>query len=735
MQTIWKFTINGIEIDEPIGWDAVEFTLQRSDNYHGLENVISDNIKFWGNGADIIIEAYEAHGIDAPLEFIVSYSCDSGVTYAIFFKGILNCSYYSELNNEVTIKIEYSDFQRNAKNRLDTPVNLNLNTSIDGLPMTSINPFDLSLHGKSIMYLASLIVNDPIKTFNLTEPAPFNPPFTITGTDISDITEMSSYQPVTALIQNNTSQTRTIKINGRIVVSHHSIAISNTGPTTYTYSGGFQVIAGSTVLYTAPFNAGASPVTYDFTIDQTITIAPMSSMVFEFYDYYANNVYAPLNSYSADWSFDSTLSKVNIQDVSSFNPSITKVFLIHEVFAKIAESITGIKDSFRSDFFGRTNSQPHQYTQDGCQAWIAITNGLNIRKMLDKNGEYYPIIVTFNQVFQSADSIFNLGMKLEIDETGKEFIRVEPKEYFYKAKSIYTALSVSDLKKSPATELIYNNFKIGYDKWNLNISGKNAIDEFNSTRTYTIPVKKTDKSFQALSKFIASGYVIEQTRRLQFNTLPTNDFETDNDLFIICTNIAPITTSVYSTPPVSTTYPAGTVSERDENYSSIVNVLSSSTNYNYRISPYRNAVRWYKYIGASVWKTPTLPINFVSGDGNYQEQDIQDVGCTSIDSVSQNQNILQSYITGEDAALLFLPEYLEFSYPITFDEFINIMNNSEKAIQVSCSTSGTYIGFIKQLQYGLTTEGWMGKFKLLRGQCVPGDFNDDFNNDFNVGNC
>jgi hypothetical protein len=735
MQTIWKFTINGTEIDEPIGWDAVELTLQRSDNYHGLENVISDNIKFWGTGADIISEAYETYGIDAQLNFVINYSCDGGDTYTVFFSGILNCYSYSVVNNEVSIKIDYSDFQRTAKNRLDTPVNLNSNISIDGNTMSSIVPFDLHLHGKSILYVANMLVNDPIKTFNLTDPAPFNPPFTIIGTDISDITEMSSYQPLVALIQNNTSQTRTIHITGRIVVSHHSLAISNAGPTTYTYAGGFQVFAGTTLLYTAPYNGGSSPVTYDFTIDQTVTIAPMSSMVFEFFDYYANSVYAPLNSYSADWSFDSSLSNLTIQDVSSFNPSTTKAFLIHEVFAKIAESITGIQDSFRSDFFGRTNSSPHQYDQNGCGAWVAITNGLNIRKMLDKNAEYYPITASFNQVFQAADAIWNLGMRMEKDDSGKEYIRVEPKEYFYKAKTIYTALSVSDLKRSPAIDLIYNNFKIGYDKWNLNISGKNAIDEFNSTRTYNVPVKKADKTYQNLSKFIASGYVIEQTRRLQFNSLPTNDFETDNDLFVICTNIEPVTSSDYTTPPVSTTYPAGTISERNENFNSITNVLDAATNYNYRISPFRNAVRWYKYIGASVWKSPTTPIKFVSGDGNYQEGDTLDNGCISIGSVLQNQNLLASDITGEDANILFIPEYLEFTYPLTFDQFLNILDNSEKAIQVGCSSTGQYIGFIKSLKYGLTSDGWMGTFKLLRGQCIPGNFNEDFNNDFSIGNC
>src|SRR6478736_8006701 len=103
MELLWRFKINGIEVPEPTGWDAIDITMQRDPIYHGLENTFSDNITFWDNGAAIIKEAFENDGIDAELNFTSEYSCDGGDTWTFFITGILNAFFYSIINNEVTI--------------------------------------------------------------------------------------------------------------------------------------------------------------------------------------------------------------------------------------------------------------------------------------------------------------------------------------------------------------------------------------------------------------------------------------------------------------------------------------------------------------------------------------------------------------------------------------------------------------------------------------------------------
>lgn len=745
MSMLWRFSINGTQVEEPIGWDQVQITLSRSDNFHGLENVYSDTITFWGQGADIVLAAYEADGVDAVLQYLIEYSCDNGVSYKTWIDGILNCMFFSVVNREVSIKIEPIGFQRLFKNRLDTPVNLMSNISTGGMPMSDINPFDLFLHSKGILSKGNFILDTFASDYTEIGVSDAQTNFLYIPMQ-TDIDEFGTLNDITTLFELDQTVPHTVQYVFNTPVDGE-----------YTFDYNFQGSILETTAGTRSFDHRLNYTVGNPASTPDISIGPLTS-----YTQTGGTILVPFNSIgtlvltlskddkvafyhrifnstpnrSADIRMITTSAKLNISSVNVFNPSISKAFLIHEVFAKVCESITDTTDCFRSTFFGRTNSQPNQYDGDGCAAWTAITNGLNIRKMLDANDNLFPINTTFNDLFQACDAVWNLGMRVESDDTGKEYIRVEPKEFFYNGKAILTTLNVSDLKRSPASDVMYNNYQVGYEKWNLNITGSNALDEFNSIHNYTLPLSMVMKQLVTTSKFIASGYVIEQTRRLQYNSVPTNDFETDNNLFFICTNIDTVTSDKYTTPPVLTIYPAGTVSERDENFTSITNVLSPSTVYNYRISPVRMGLNWYKYLAASLYKKTSPVIKFVSGQGNYLEGDMMVNGCTDSATVLQNQDIQSSDLIGEGALPLFDAEYLEFTYPLSMDDFINIMNNSEKAIQVSCNGQSTIIGFIKQLQYSPNSEdATMASFKLLRGQCILGDFNSDFSDDFYTGNC
>lgn len=750
--TTWEFKINGVIVEEPIGWDSVEITAQRDPVYHGLENIISDGMKFWGTGADMITEEYEANGIEGELTFLIRYSCDGGATYTTLFNGILNCFYYAVQNSEVTIKMEPSGFHRTVKNRLDVPINLNSNLSIDHLPMSTINPFDLRLHSKAIIQKASLTQNATLLTvsdshfFPPSHPTPITIylPLEITLAELQDTHEFTNFfhfdedaaagSPYFTLV--NKSGVVTVDYKFKFTF-HESIADARSYGIQINLSYGATGVENITTLEgTYFFSQSGGSTSQAFNVSGRTDI-PLEKGQFIYArisvsNYTTTNAVPQLASFSI---VSDPGNYIKLTQNSIENPSTAKAFLIHEAFAKLTESITGVQDSFRSDFFGRILSEPHQYVANGCGGWTAITNGLNIRKLLDKNLALFPIITTFNDLYSSCDAIWNLGMKIETDGAGKEYIRVEPKEYFYNASAILNTFQVSDLSKYPAQDLIYNTYKTGYEKWNLNVTGSNGIDEYNSTRDYRIPGKKANKDLKMLSKYIASGYVIEETRRVQYLVKPTNDFETDNEMFFVCTNRETVESDLYTTPPVSTSYEAGTVSERDENFTGIDKVLSSPTVYNIRISPVRMAMNWYKYTSASIFKNPTAPISFVAGTGNYQELDIMEGDCVVVDDVSQNQNLLASDLSGINGRPIFLPEYLQFTYPLSYDKYLQILSNSEKAIQVSCGSVVQYTGFLKSVKYGPTSNGGIASFTLLRGECTLGDFNDDFNDDFNIGNC
>lgn len=811
MKIVWEFKINGTPVEEPIGWDALTITLQRDIVYQGLENIFSDNITFWDTGAQIIKTEYELNGIDADLTFTSRYSCDGGLTFTEAINGILNAFFYSIENNIVTIKIEPSGFHRKVKNRLSTHVNLNSNISIGGLPMSTINPFDLGLHSKTILEQGIFtygpqidipntipgytLIGELAQTFNVSFDLSFLRTIerSYSQTMVPEVivtSEIETYNEgiINTLVNSTSYPGDNLQLQPPVFYNIANISASSfnfSGPIHFAYQLTLNLVVPPTVprnldvhitAITFYMKAGGTVYTIgtatDITISVTLTSAiPSYNLALQ---NTAFNIFEPNISlinpdevklyikYDVKYELQTPLiitepdysveiinrgyindldytgidkSKVTVESYSKQPPSTTKAFLIHEVFAKLSESMTDEIDSFRSDFFGRLNSSPHSYDNDGCGGWTAITNGINLRKMLDKAGNLFPIVTTFQDLFASADAVWNLGMKIEKDETGKEYIRVEPKSFFYNSTSILNCFNISDLKKTPAQDLIFNNFKIGYEKWNLNVTGSNALDEFNSVHNYSVPVRNASKTLISLSKYIGSGYIVEQSRRLQFKAVPTNDFEVDNNMFFICTNRNTVESDLYTNPAISTSYAAGTVSERDENFTGILHIIDPTTPYNLRISPTRNAEYWYNYISASIFKIPAAPIKFINGEGNFQELDTIINDCIISSSVVQNQDLNATDLMGLNAVPIYLPEYLEYSYPMSFQDFINVMNNSEKSIQISCSDTLQYTGFIKSLKFTPNAQGGEADFLLIRGNCLQGDFNNDFNNDFFIGTC
>ncbi len=367
------------------------------------------------------------------------------------------------------------------------------------------------------------------------------------------------------------------------------------------------------------------------------------------------------------------------------------------------------------------------------------TNGKAIRKMLDSALSPYPIVMSFNELFDACNAIWSLGMRIE-NRFGKEFIVVEPKSYFFDLTSQFQFTNVSNIRRSPAKELIYNKFSIGYEKWNLNITGTNGIDEINTSHEYALPVKNANQALSMISKFSTSGYLIEQTRRLQYQSTPTNDFETDDINFIISLNKDTITSDLYSEDEVSQDYEAGTVTERDENFTDIANIISPSTVINLRLSPVKMAMNWWPYICSSFAKQVDAGarLRFVSGQGNVLETDILvDSECAkTLFAVAQNQDLSKFGLLGAiNNSPLFLPTYLEFEYPFSYSDFELLVKNSINSIDISCENGNFTKGFIKEVKFIPNQAGGIAQFKLLESSCTEGGFDDGFDDGFDNNDC
>ncbi|MBO9699248.1 MAG: hypothetical protein J7604_03510 [Sporocytophaga sp.] len=741
----WRFYINDQLIDEPIGWDAVELSLQRSSTYYGLDIIYGKDLTFTGIGAELIKEAFSINDIDAELNFLVTSTCDDWNTSSLFFDGIINCTFYKESESEVSILIESSGLQRDFKNNLSIPVSMDAFESLNGSTLTSIYPYDIGLHSKDLIkrtklaggynYSDSYTIINPDNLFCIL-------PFGEIQGDELDGANLALFPTITSDRQNTNpgyvfkaKEAVDLEISYDFVGSirerfaadrsyylaiHYRIGPPFEGPHPTLIDLGLKDLFGNTTMN--------QPINSQGTLNISLPEGGEFYIFIQFFHFF----------YSTSVVLNSTITvnfskcDLTFKAVTKEKPSITKGIQLYEAFYKISEYITGVTDCFRSNFFGRLNSVI-PYSQNGCGAWVALTNGLNIRNMLDKEGNKFPIVCSFEDLYNACNAIWPLGLKIE-RENGKEYIRIEPRSYFFNPQAIISLPNVSGITTSPNPEDYYNQFECGYSKTNLNTGGINGIDEFNSIRNYSIPKNKAQKKLSAVSDIATSGYLIEQTRRAQFSELPTTDFETDNDLFFICLNTSEVTSDLYTDPPEVTTYQAGEVSERDENFSSITNLISPETVYNLRISPVRMAKNWYPVIRGTIVNKTNPVLKFLSGTFNYQVESTLLYACNnSIGTDKEDQDLNDSVV--EDSTPIYEPIIYEFEYPLSFPEFNSIANNSEKAIAFSCNGSNYQIGFIKSLSYQPNTEGGIASFKLIKGSCAVGSFDEGFDDGFNIGNC
>ena len=86
-------------VDEPVGLDAGVMQLKRDDNYHGFFGASEGafgNLQFYGDGYNILYNAYNNFGIDAYLLFTIDYSCDDDGNYTQIWSGRFSFDTYKE---------------------------------------------------------------------------------------------------------------------------------------------------------------------------------------------------------------------------------------------------------------------------------------------------------------------------------------------------------------------------------------------------------------------------------------------------------------------------------------------------------------------------------------------------------------------------------------------------------------------------------------------------------------
>jgi len=143
--------------------------------------------------------------------------------------------------------------------------------------------------------------------------------------------------------------------------------------------------------------------------------------------------------------------------------------------------------------------------------------------------------------------------------------------------------------------------------------------------------------------------------------------------------------------------------------------------YNIYITPARNACRWWKKLGMHTYGTAFPSLKFQVGeyqttytstiDGNQEKE-----SCIEIitGSIAENEDISPNLLKTEYKDYLFKPIQIEFNYPQSLCDFINLAENKPYGLIQLTSGSLNVSGFIQEISNKPEDDnGGTTSFKLI----------------------
>jgi hypothetical protein len=579
---------------EPIKWDAVNIQGRRDKDWHGWKDQYSDELielEFdCPAGKEVLAAEYALHGSKGKVQF------EYGITYrdkeAIYFPGKIIFSTYKENDSVAKASVESKKYNPKTKLYEDTKVSMADTVSLQGIPILAPALVETRLHSKELSRLfkaiqdppliavgfimattGTIIVSDERKlfiSFDYGEPqaneietttptllgwstdAPYDTSLHLMKIKYEGVYNFA-FQQDFKLTYKCRERTGTIKARGYFMI--------NDGP---------KIQVGPTVEGTMNNDGPWETSNISFVYQTTLTLYPDDEV------YVWIEIEYDINSASVGNNMQLIIDQTRIYAVVSAleqaSASDSKGLFIFEAIDHAIRTITDGESYLKSNFLSRKNGQQ---AQDGPGALTLCFNGKQIRQFDQANN---PLKVSYKTLTESMRALFCLGRGME-NIAGVDVVRIERFEFFYQDKEIFSIDHCWDYEEQATTDLLYNEYEVGFSKFKT--EGANTLDEFNTKQEGITALTDNKLKLPIICEAITSGYTIEEIRRQQFSTTPTNAFSHDDDL--ICISALRAAGNVY-TP------------ERAEAFIKVENLISPNTAYNLRWSPARMLRNWFVLI-------------------------------------------------------------------------------------------------------------------------------------------
>ena len=132
---LYRFSLNGTEVDEPKDFVSFESELERSFEAHGLIfNYASGSVRlaFFGSGKTILENAWNADGFNASVTLLIESRATPEDSFTTLFTGDALFDSWEYDLDYFSIEFQDSNFQNKLLSRLDTKVRLKQTIDLDG---------------------------------------------------------------------------------------------------------------------------------------------------------------------------------------------------------------------------------------------------------------------------------------------------------------------------------------------------------------------------------------------------------------------------------------------------------------------------------------------------------------------------------------------------------------------------------------------------------------------------
>ena len=757
----WKFYLNNVEVEEPIGWDAIEFTAVRMEG-HGIDQPFSTELRFYNKGAKLIKDLYDVQFINA--EIAIKITSDVGYGGSLYeFEGMLNLSIYQEHNVcdtdswEITVGIIDDNFREQFKSRQDVEIDLTSTTDLNGDAISPLTFKNIRLHRQQLLInangknLADSTVFTQFGTLGFTvqviaivptywENNDFRGSYgNVIDTNAVQLTYQAQFGE-SPFFFNNTSNTRTLEIN----ISNLNIELENNplgNPVTVYFNirqfDSTNVATTGLIFYQVNLAAGQL-LNDTINWSGSITVPPshkacITAWTFNSFSLYPTRI---------------TIFKglrITVQEYSDSDfASTSDVLTIEQWLRRCIYLMTGSNDKLLSDAFSEAGN--------GCYWNNSLTTGSRIRGISQVN-EFTQCPTTWKNTFEDLDKIFCLGWAFEW--TGTEWkIRVEPREYFYQNDISQSFFNVGEVDQMAKVDLLKNNITLGYsDKWkNIQLSGVYAI---HTDRNYFVGNRAMNEASSAKldirSNIIAEGVTIEFYRRMSDITpaAGSSDRPNDYETFIIWLNRFELEFTNIENTRFNLPQEKGALTFTPGEASMPSNYITASSSplsglYNIYHTPARIACRWWKVLGMHTYGLIDERLRYQVGqyqtsysstiNGNEENED-----CIEIfnGAIAENSDIYADILNPAYKEYLFKPIAIEFSYPQSLCDFLTLSQDEQYRKVRLTSGSLDVQGFITEaMNQPEDASGGTTKFTLLMSaqtSGVGGAFTDGFSTGFDNG--